>query len=209
MKKSDPTLFLAAVAIIAAAAAYVGAAMFNAAAPEAEESPAPTVSVITLDGIVLRRETAVYRESESCCLIPREGEFVSGGEVICVDDDDAYFAALDLGESYGGKVLHSPVSGYFCTDLDGFESASVENCLEFSPQSTDNALCRIVYGASWYFVASDPDGAFTESETVTLTLMRSYPATVQSAENGIVVFRVREGLYSVLSLRHETATVKK
>lgn len=197
--------------MIAAAAAYVGAAMFDASDSklEAEPSPAATVSAVTLDGIVLRRETVVYRENGADYLIPREGDFVSGGEVVCVEDDDAYFAALDHGEDYGGNVLRSPVSGYFCTDLDGLESATIENCLEYSPQDTDNVLCRIVYGASWYFVAEDPDGVFTEGEAVTLTLLRDYPATVQSAENGVVVFRVREGLYSVLSLRYETATVTK
>lgn len=209
MRKPDLTLGLAVAAVILAAAAYVGAAMLGVSESdaEAEASPAATQSVIGLDGIVLRHESVVYRKNGVEYLIPREGDFVSGGEVICASDDDGYFAALDSGTNYDGKVLRSPVSGYFCTDLDGFEAATAENCFDLSPQSTDNALCRIVYGASWYFVAMAGDGVFTEGESVTLTLMRDYAATVQSAENGIVVFRVREGLYSVLSLRHITATV--
>ncbi len=210
MRKPDLTLCLAVAAVMLAAAAYLGAAMLGGGGDDAvETAPSASQSAITLSGVVLRNETVVYRENKVGYLIPREGDFVSGGEVICVGDADGYFAALDCGAEYSGKLLHAPVSGYFCTDLDGLETATAENCLEYSPQSTDNMLCRIVYGASWYFVAPDPDGVFAEGETVTLHILRDYPATVQSAHDGTVVFRVREGLYSVLSLRYETATVTK
>lgn len=209
MRKPDLTLGLAVAAVILAAAAYLGAAMLGSDDDTVETAPSASQSTVTLNGVVLRQETLVYRENKADYLIPREGDFVSGGEVICVEDADGYFAAQNGGTEYSGKLLRAPMSGYFCTDLDGLEGATPSDYPTLSPQDTDNVLCRIVYGASWYFVAEDSDGVFTEGETVTLHILRDYVATVQSAENGIVVFRVREGLYSVLSLRYETATVTK
>ncbi len=208
MKKLDPSLRIAVAALILAAAAYLGAAMFADGGTEAVPSESTAKSTVTLKGVVLRDELAVFCDGD-LYFVAAEGEFVPGGEVICVPSvsRDDYFAAIDSGKAYEGDCVRAPTSGYFCTDLDGLEDADPEDYPRLREDSVDGAVCRIVYGASWYYVAADKDGDFTEGETVTLKLRRSYTATVQSAEDGVVVFRVREGLYSVLSLRYETATV--
>lgn len=195
MRRSDFTLQLAAAALVLAAAAYAAVGIFDASTvtDNAEVSQSAAQKTLRLEGLVQRDEMTLCAP-EGCCIIPREGDFVSGGEVLCVWDEDAYFAALDKGEDYGGKCIRSPAAGYFCTDLcDGGQTG---------------AFCRIVYGASWYFSA-ETDEEFSVGETVTLTIKRSYPATVQSVDGGTVVFRVREGLYSVLSLRHVTASISR
>lgn len=209
--RSDITLCLAVAAVILAAAAYGGAAMLGEKSPDVVETATPTEvqSTLDLDGVIVRNEALVLCDFSEYDFVPDEGEFVSGGDILCIPKSSAgaYYTCCDMGDDYGGKAVKAPTSGYFCTDLDGLESASVDDCLELSPHTAENAVCRIVYGASWYFVAPAPDGSFAEGDEVTLTILDTYPATVQSAHDGIVVLRVREGLYSVLSLRHTTATV--
>lgn len=193
MRRSDLTLQLAAAALVLAAAAYAAVGIFDASTVT-DSSEIPQIDIrktLCLEGLVQRDEITLCAP-EGCFIIPREGDFVSGGEVLCVWDEDAYFAALDKCEDYDGKCVRSPVAGYFCTDL--------------CDDGQRGAFCRIVCGASWYFSA-ETDEDFAVGETVTLTINGAYSATVQSVDGGTVVFRVREGLYSVLSLRYETATV--
>lgn len=217
-------LRLAAAAVFLAAAAYGGAAFLNGAEPKpvtAIVEAAPVSPSLTLDGTVLRQEIAVTSPFSPALLLPAEGEYLSGGSLVCIpeDDADAYFAYCDgVGaqsaalcaadaDGYGGDCVFAPCSGYFCADTDGLEGAVPEDYPELSRRNPKNAVGRIVYGASWYFVADRPDAELFEGQRVTLSLAADYPATVQEISDGRVIFRVREGLYSVLYMRRTRAVL--
>ncbi len=215
-------LRFAAAAVFLAAAAYGGAAFLSEAEPKpviAVCEAASTAPDVVLNGTVLRCEAVVSCGISSPVVLPREGEYVTGGSVLCIADadQDAYFALCDeagqgtaisaLASSDGISLYAAPCSGYFSSYLDGFEGAAPEDYPKLKKSNTADAVGRIVCGASWYFAASCGDGDFREGQKVTLTLGRSYPATVQSVRDGTVILRVREGLYSVLYERRAEATV--
>ena len=215
-------LRFAAAAVFLAAAAYGGAAFLSEAEPKpviAVCEAAPSAPDLALDGTVFRSETVVSCGISSPVVLPREGEYVTGGSVLCIADadGDAYFALCDeagqgavipaLARDDGISFFAAPCSGYFSSYLDGFEGAAPEDYPSLKKSGNADAVGRIVYGASWYFAASCGDGDFREGQKVTLTLKRSYPATVQSVHDGTVILRVREGLYSVLYERRANATV--
>lgn len=217
MMRGAGYLRFAAAALFLALAAYLGAGFLQSAeAPKTVRAQRVTESsALCLEGVVLRDESYVTCSDNDAYLPFRTGERVRGGEVIAVrrEAEDAYLSLLDerngappvSGELRG--LIYAPCGGFFSNYLDGFEEMSLDDFDGFTPEIPENAVGKIVRGG-WLFVADTNEAAsLRRGQTVTLTLLDSYPALVLSNDNGRLVLRCREGLCDVLNARRLTLTV--
>lgn len=188
-------LRFAAYAVFLALGAYAIARFTQSALrPDTVTASSVTVSeTVRTEGTILRDELCVCTELDSDEYAVSDGERICAGELIMTDGKDG---------------LYAPCAGFFCSGIDGWESLT-PYALNASPDFPENAVGRIVRGG-WFFVTEPEDlGAFYAGQSLTLTLdgVGEYPAVCCGKNGGTVVFRCREGLEDVLSLRFVKASL--
>ena len=215
MSRDISYLRFAAAAIFLALAAYCAAAFMESAdAPETVEAVRVSVSrTVHAEGTVLRDEEYVVCPFEAAYFAASEGERVKGGSIVCVSEDsiEDYLTFLDTHDGKAPEKMQGCVratcSGFFSTELDGWETADAKNLDTFTPHIPENAVGRIVANG-WYFVADLKDlSQLYEGQNLTLTVFDDYPAQVTDIDGNRVTIRVKQGLDAMLSTRHTEATL--
>ena len=166
MKKAvDIAIFVAPLVALALVITFV---IFNVAAlfepRELVQVKTATIEeTVTLDGFVFRDETVLTSGSEIKKIYFSDGEKIPAGAVVASD----------------GSGVISEQSGYFYTDVDGYESIftsgaalsltvenydkiTTENPFDDSknakPTKTPGAFAKVATDFSWYFAAKTADG---------------------------------------------------
>lgn len=216
MSRDISYLRFAAAAIFLALAAYCAAAFMESAdAPETVEAVRVSISrTIHAEGTVLRDEEYVVCPFEAAYFAASEGERIKGGSIVCVSEDSLE-DYLTFADTHNGRApekmqgcVRASCSGFFSTELDGWETADAKNLDTFTPHIPENAVGRIVANG-WCFVADIKDlSQLYEGQNLTLTVFDDYPAQVAEIDGSRVTIRVRQGLDAMLNTRHTEATLR-